>query len=137
MSAVGGPSQPDDDPSDGSADDVTELTELTDDDTDDAAAWNVLSDDAGPGPRFKVGPPRVYRVGRWRYQKDEHDAVTRRIIAFWVLSIVSVLYLLAVVGMVCHWINVEELGRIALVLGPIQALAAAVLGFYFGRQNST
>jgi hypothetical protein len=33
------------------------------------------------------------------------------------------------------WINMAELGRIALVLGPIQALAAAVLGFYFGQDK--
>ncbi len=87
---------------------------------------------------IRVSPERAFRLSRPReYNKDHHDAVTRRIIAFWVLTIVSVLYLLAVVGMICHWINVEELGRIALVLGPIQALAAAVLGFYFGRQHSS
>jgi len=87
---------------------------------------------------IRMSPVKAFRLTKARdYNKDEHDAVTRRVIAFWVLAIVSVLYFLAVVGMLCHWINVEELGRIALVLGPIQALAAAVLGFYFGRQHSS
>jgi hypothetical protein len=97
-----------------------------------------LAPDSVDHDYIRVSPERAFRLSRPReYNKDHHDAVTRRIIAFWVLTIVSVLYLLAVVGMICHWINVEELGRIALVLGPIQALAAAVLGFYFGRQHSS
>lgn len=106
------------------------------------SAGEELVEDFTPDPRssdfIRVSPVRAFRLSRPRtYNKDEHDAITRRIIAFWVLGIVSVLYLLAVLGMTFHWINAEELGRIAIVLGPIQALAAAVLGFYFGRQHSS
>ena len=117
-----------------------EFLELSDDDTYSAEPTDFLVEDVNPEPRFAF--PWMSRLGyrvSWPqpYEKEAHDATTRRRLAYWVLTIVSVLYFMAVLGMICHWINVEELGRIALVLGPIQALAAAVLGFYFGRDNKS
>lgn len=115
-----------------------ELPELSDDDTNDVTPDDVLRENFDPPARARLPWRRDdgFQLRRWKpYQKDEHDAITRRRLAYWVLGIVSVLYGAAVLGMICHWITMDELGRIALVLGPIQALAAAVLGFYFGRDN--
>ena len=111
---------------------------LSDDNLDDVQPFDVLEENLDPDAEFRLpwGYASGFRLRRPKpYRKDEHDAITRRWLAFWVLGIVSALYGAAVVGMLCHWINIEELGRVALVLGPIQALAAAVLGFYFGRDN--
>lgn len=115
-----------------------ELPELSDEDTNDITPDDVLRENFEPPARARVPwhQDDGFQVRRWKpYRKDEHDAITRRRLAYWVLTIVSVLYGAAILGMICHWIDMDELGRIALVLGPIQALAAAVLGFYFGRDN--
>jgi hypothetical protein len=69
------------------------------------------------------------------FRKDEHDAITRRWLAFVVLGVLSVFYGASVLGLLMNWIDMDELGRLALVLGPIQALTAAVLGFYFGQDK--
>ncbi|MDM7886574.1 hypothetical protein QUG92_15795 [Curtobacterium sp. RHCKG23] len=122
----------------GNAPEQSVAPELSDANVDDVTPSDVLTEDLDPDALrdFPWGYDHGFRLRRPKpYRKDEHDAITRRWLAFWVLGIVSVLYGAAVVGMLCHWIDVEELGRVALVLGPIQALAAAVLGFYFGRDN--
>lgn len=122
----------------GDAPEQSDVPELSDANVDDVTPSDVLTEDLDPDglPGYAWEYDHGFRLRRPKpYRKDEHDAITRRWLAFWVLGIVSVLYGAAVVGMLCHWIDVEELGRVALVLGPIQALAAAVLGFYFGRDN--
>lgn len=99
--------------------------------------------DEDEDPRFneaisEVRPSVSFRTPAFRvkpFQKDHHDATTRRWLAFVVLGVVSVLYGMAVIGLIANALSLTEFGRVALVLGPIQALAAAVLGFYFGQEK--
>lgn len=91
-------------------------------------------------PRFneaddEVSPGNTPAISS-RFEKEAHDAGTRRALAFGVIGLVALLYGAAVVGILAGWISAGELGKVALVLGPIQALAAAVLGFYFGQEQS-
>jgi hypothetical protein len=100
-------------------------------------SWTFIAD-----PRFHEGESEVQPGSGSVIQnlppfvKDQHDATTRRWLAFLVLGVVTVLYGAAVAGVLFDWITAEELGEVALVLGPTQALAAAVLGFYFGQEQS-
>ncbi|AMM22781.1 hypothetical protein AX769_21840 (plasmid) [Frondihabitans sp. PAMC 28766] len=90
--------------------------------------FNEADDQIAPGTGPAIGPAP--------FVKDKHDATTRRALAFTVIGLVAVLYGAAVLGILAGWISSDELGKVALVLGPIQALAAAVLGFYFGQDQS-
>jgi len=89
--------------------------------------FNEGDDEVAPGHSPALSAPFI---------KDQHDAFTRRALAFAVIGLVGVLYGAAVLGILAGWITAEDLGKVALVLGPIQALAAAVLGFYFGQEQS-
>ena len=66
----------------------------------------------------------------------EHNAKTRRWLAFMTLGVMSVLYLLGSCALVFGLIDSETLERLAVVVSPVQALAASVLGFYFGQEHS-
>jgi hypothetical protein len=89
--------------------------------------FNEGDDEVAPGHSPALSAPFI---------KDQHDAFTRRALAFGVIGLVGVLYGCAVLGVLAGWITAGELGKVALVLAPIQALAAAVLGFYFGQEQS-
>jgi hypothetical protein len=72
---------------------------------------------------------------RRRWPKGTHDQVTRQFLAFAVLGILAALYLISIIALVVGGLDKETFTMaIAAISGP-QALAAAVIGFYYGKKT--
>ena len=74
---------------------------------------------------------------RRRWPKGTHDQVTRQFLAFAVLGILAALYLISIIALVTGGLDGEKFTMaIAAISGP-QALAAAVIGFYYGKKTDS
>lgn len=77
----------------------------------------------------------------WRPQKKErtplarHTADTRRFLAWAIVGSTLVLYGYLTVAMVCGWTGSDTYAGAIQTLAPLQSLAAATVGFFFGRQK--
>jgi len=81
-------------------------------------------------PDEGLAPPR-----KRRWPKGTHDQVTRQFVAFFILGLLSVLYLLSLGAFIFGAISQEGfVTSIAAISGP-QTLAAAVIGFYYGKKG--
>jgi hypothetical protein len=72
---------------------------------------------------------------RRRWPLGTHDQVTRQLVAFSILGLLSVLYLVSL-GAFIHG-DIDQEGfvtAVAAISGP-QTLAAAVIGFYYGKKG--
>lgn len=65
-----------------------------------------------------------------------HIANTQRVLAVVIVMATLLLYGYLVVAVVCRWISDEAFVRTVAALAPLQALAAATVGFFFGRRDS-
>ncbi|POH64708.1 hypothetical protein C3B59_09735 [Cryobacterium zongtaii] len=109
------------------ADSAAPLTALSGHDEFDENISELATPAAGP---YKFKKKR----GKW--PKGTHDQVTRQFLAFAVLGILTVLYFMVMFALVCGWIDGEKFTMaVAAISGP-QALAAAVIGFYYGKNGS-
>jgi small-conductance mechanosensitive channel len=81
-------------------------------------------------PDEGLAPPR-----KRRWPQGTHDQVTRQFVAFFILGLLSVLYLVSLGAFIFGGINQEGfVTAIAAISGP-QTLAAAVIGFYYGKKG--
>lgn len=77
----------------------------------------------------------------WRPHKKErtplarHTADTRRFLAWAIVGSTLVLYGYLTVAMVCGWTGSDGYAGAIQTLAPLQSLAAATVGFFFGRQK--
>lgn len=102
-----------------------------------------IEEDLDPGPvRWSNSEvPRrgayVFVKRRRRWPKGTHDQVTRQFLAFAVLGVLAALYLISMIALVSGGLNGETFTMaIAAISGP-QALAAAVIGFYYGKKTDS
>ncbi len=80
--------------------------------------------------------PRSQRIGRWQsYNAKKHLADTRRGMAFIIVGATIVLYAALTVVLICGVIDMSTFTDIFAVLSPLQALAAATVGFFFGSHR--
>lgn len=87
----------------------------------------VLGEDITPndGPILRALKPEA-----------THDQSTRKGIAFTILVLIALLYVAAVVAMIVGWVDQEEFALLITGLSGPQALAAAVIGFYYGKKEA-
>jgi hypothetical protein len=64
-----------------------------------------------------------------------HDQLTRKGIALVVLVPTVLFYGATFTGMLAHLITVQEMTAMIAGISPVQALAAAVVGFYFAKKD--
>lgn len=81
-------------------------------------------------PQFGAYPVKFVQKPRWR-----HTADTRRIMAYAIVGVTLVLYGYLTVAVVYDWIDADKFTQLLAALAPLQALAAATIGFFFGRQK--
>ena len=80
-------------------------------------------------------PPEGLAPPKRRWPEGTHDQVTRQFVAFFILGLLSVLYLMSLGAFILGGINQEGfVTAIAAISGP-QTLAAAVIGFYYGKKG--
>lgn len=86
----------------------------------------VLGEDITPnsGPTLRALRPTA-----------THDQSTRKGIAFTILALIALLYVAAVVAMIGGWVDQDEFALLITGLSGPQALAAAVIGFYYGKKE--
>jgi hypothetical protein len=97
-----------------------------------ASEFEEADDPAKNPPLHQVRVLRARRVPpRWL-----HVADTQRVLAVIIVIATLALYGYLVVAMVYGWIGSEGFVRTIAALSPIQALAAATVGFFFGRRDS-
>jgi len=65
----------------------------------------------------------------------KHTADTRRFLGWAIVGVTLAIYAALVLGVVANWIKVDQLVKILAALAPLQSLAAATVGFFFGRQS--
>lgn len=74
---------------------------------------------------FKKGEKK-----RW-----QHEADTRRSLAWGIVGSTVVLYAYLVYSVVVGWIDQERFTAIVAALSPLQSLAAATVGFFFAKKR--
>lgn len=79
---------------------------------------------------------QVVRSKRGRPVPWLHVADTQRALAVGIVIATLLLYGYLVVAVVCKWIDDETFVRTIAALAPLQALAAATVGFFFGQKES-
>jgi len=78
----------------------------------------------------------AYSIGRRRpAPKWRHTADTQRAMAISIVGVTLLLYGYLTVAAVFHWIDTDQFTQLFAALAPLQALAAATVGFFFGRQK--
>ena len=90
---------------------------------------NEFEEDADPN-HFGPYEIRSEKKPRWR-----HTADTRRFMAYGIVGATLFLYGYLTVAVVCSWIDADQFTNLLAALAPLQALAAATIGFFFGRQK--
>ncbi|WP_372969309.1 hypothetical protein [Microbacterium sp.] len=78
-------------------------------------------------PRWGV---QSRRVPQWL-----HVADTQRVLAVAIVSVTLLLYGYLVLAVVVDWIDRENFVAVIAALSPLQALAAATIGFFFGSRE--
>lgn len=73
---------------------------------------------------------RARRVPQWL-----HVADTQRVLAVAIVTVTLLLYGYLVVAVVFDWIDRENFVAVIAALSPLQALAAATIGFFFGSRE--
>lgn len=91
-----------------------------------------FEEDSDPTQVPQVGayPVKFVKKPRWR-----HTADTRRFMAYGIVGVTLILYGYLTVAVVCDWIDADQFTQLLAALAPLQALAAATIGFFFGRQK--
>lgn len=72
---------------------------------------------------------------REKPRRPTHDQITRRGLALVVLIPTVVFYAFVLLALVCHWVDRDDLTALVAAISPFQALAAAVVGFYFAKRD--
>ncbi|TFC83036.1 hypothetical protein [Cryobacterium sp. TMT3-29-2] len=97
-----------------------------------------LEEDTSDIDESETPAPGAYRIKkkRRRMPKGTHDQVTRQLIAFTVLGLLALPFCAVILALICNWIDGDKFTMaVAAISGP-QALAAAVIGFYYGKNAS-
>lgn len=91
-----------------------------------------FEEDADPTlvPSFGAYEIRSRKKPRWR-----HTADTRRFMAYGIVGVTLFLYAYLTIAAVHDWIESDQFTQLLAALAPLQALAAATIGFFFGRQK--
>ncbi|MFI8634210.1 hypothetical protein ACIGEP_16630 [Microbacterium sp. NPDC077663] len=89
------------------------------------------ADDPAKNPEPKSEPFfRAKRVPLWL-----HVADTQRVLAGAIVAVTLTLYAYLVVAVVFGWIDQDRFVAVIAALAPLQALAAATVGFFFGSRE--
>lgn len=89
------------------------------------------ADDPAKDP--EVQPRKFFqsrKVPQWL-----HIADTQRVLAVAIVSVTLLLYGYLVLAVVVDWIDRENFVAVLAALSPLQALAAATVGFFFGSRE--
>lgn len=84
----------------------------------------------GPPSNDNSAPFRKGAAEPWK-----HTADTRRFLGWAIVGMTLALYALLVCSVIVNWISVDQFVKLLAALSPLQALAAATVGFFFGRQS--
>ncbi|MGC0371312.1 hypothetical protein [Microbacterium sp. SLBN-111] len=88
-------------------------------------------------PQFNPAPS-AWRIRSRRVPPHWlHIADTQRLLGLIIVVSTLLLYGYLVVAVVVKWIDDESFVRTVAALAPLQALAAATVGFFFGRRDNT
>lgn len=87
-------------------------------------------------PAFDPSIP-VFKVKKGRPVPWLHLADTQRALAVGIVIVTLLLYGYLVVAAVCGWITDDTFVRVIAALAPLQALAAATVGFFFGQKETS
>lgn len=79
--------------------------------------------------------PQSKPVFKQKRKKPHYDQITRRGIALVVLVPTAIFYAAALAALIFHWANRDDLTAMVAAVSPFQALAAAVVGFYFAKKD--
>lgn len=96
---------------------------------------NEFDEAANPELNPPLQGPKVIRSRRVPPQWL-HTADTQRALAVTIVTVTLLLYTYLVVAVVAGWIQDEQFVGIIAALAPLQALAAATVGFFFGRRDN-
>lgn len=101
-------------------------------------AGESVTEDPSPG----TGPiwtenelPGTGPIYQERFNQDEHDAKTRRMLATISIVILAVFYLLPSIAVIIGALDVEEAAKLMGALAPLQTLVAVAFGFYFATAS--
>lgn len=79
--------------------------------------------------------PETSKVVKDKKKRWQHEADTRRSLAWGIVGSTIVLYAYLVLAVTCGWIEQDRFTAIVAALAPLQSLAAATVGFFFARKN--
>lgn len=90
--------------------------------------------DEASDPSKNPATPKKYidskKVSQWR-----HFADTQRVLAVAIIAATLVLYGILVTAVICKWVDKDTFVALIAALAPLQALAAATVGFFFGKKD--
>lgn len=108
---------------------------------EDASPAGSPSSEYEEAGRPEFDPPRTDNPAVWRPLKRgpsplaKHTADTRRFLAWAIVGSTLLLYGYLTVAMVYGWTGQDGYAGAIQTLAPLQSLAAATVGFFFGRQR--
>lgn len=79
--------------------------------------------------------PQTTMVVKGKKKRWQHEADTRRSLAWGIVGSTVVLYAYLVYAVVVGWIDQERFTAIVAALSPLQSLAAATVGFFFAKKR--
>lgn len=100
--------------------------------TQPTPAASEFEEDGDPSVGVHVGAYAISSVKKPRWR---HTADTRRLMAYAIVGVTLLLYAYLTVAAVYGWIQTGQFTQVLAALAPLQALAAATIGFFFGRQK--
>ena len=68
-----------------------------------------------------------------RAMAAEREDKTRQVLAYGIVAVLALFYLVILIAVICRAISVDDMVRIVGAMSGIQTLAAAVAGFYFAH----